>query len=114
MLSRWLAAGWPRKRPLVRAARWDGVYLMTDNQATGRRLSPDDARAAVDVVAAQRSDMAGFEVAVNVETLGDPDGGAAITRRFAEAGATWTVELTPDTLEQHRALIRRGPSETSR
>lgn len=105
----WVAAGWPRPRPLARASRWDGVYLMTDNQATHRRLSPDDARAAIAVVASQRADMTGFDVAVNVDTLEEPDDGVAITREFAEAGVTWTIELTPDTLAQHRALIRRGP-----
>ncbi len=35
----WLAAGWPRKRPLRRAALWDGVYLMTNNQLTEERLT---------------------------------------------------------------------------
>ena len=105
----WVAAGWPRQRPLRRAARWDGAYLMTDNQETGLRLSPDDARGAIAVLASHRDDMAGFDVAVNVETLGDPDGGIAITEAFAQAGVTWTVELTPETLDEHRALIRRGP-----
>jgi hypothetical protein len=53
--------------------------------------------------------MTGFEVAVNVDTLDQPDHGVAITREFSEAGATWAIELTPDTLAEHRALIRRGP-----
>ncbi len=105
----WVAAGWPRPRPLARAARWDGVYLMTDNQATHQRLTPDDAHAAVAAVASQRADLSGFDVAVNVDTLDLPDDGVAITREFAEAGVTWTIELTPDTLADHRALIRRGP-----
>ncbi len=105
----WVAAGWPNRRPLARAARWDGVYLMTDNQETGKRLSADDSLAAITLLASKRDDMTGFEVAVNVETLGEPDGGAAISEAFAGAGVTWTVELTPETLDAHRSLIRRGP-----
>jgi hypothetical protein len=65
--------------------------------------------ARVAFVASKREDMTGFDVAVNVGTLGEPDHGAAITREFVEAGVTWTVELTPDTLDDHQALIRRGP-----
>jgi alkanesulfonate monooxygenase SsuD/methylene tetrahydromethanopterin reductase-like flavin-dependent oxidoreductase (luciferase family) len=109
----WVAAGWPRPRPLARASRWDGVYLMTDNQATHQRLTPEDARAAIAAVALQRSEMSGFEVAVNVDTLEALDDGTAITREFAEAGVTWTIELTPDSLEAHRELIRRGPPRPS-
>ena len=105
----WLAAGWPRKRPLRRAALWDGVYLMTNNQLTEERLAPDEVAQAVAVVREVRGSMEGFDVGANVETSTHADGGVAITRAMEEAGATWTVELTPDTLDEHRALIRRGP-----
>jgi alkanesulfonate monooxygenase SsuD/methylene tetrahydromethanopterin reductase-like flavin-dependent oxidoreductase (luciferase family) len=27
----WVAGGWPRRAPLRRAARWDGLYLMTEH-----------------------------------------------------------------------------------
>jgi alkanesulfonate monooxygenase SsuD/methylene tetrahydromethanopterin reductase-like flavin-dependent oxidoreductase (luciferase family) len=40
----WAAAGWPRRRPLRRAARWDGVYLMTVNQRTNEYLTPARSR----------------------------------------------------------------------
>jgi len=105
----WLAAGWPRTRPLRRAATWDGVYLMTNNQETGQRLRPDEVAAAADFVKAQRGDLTGFDIAANVETLEHSDGGRAINAEMAQAGATWTLELTPETVEEHRRLIRRGP-----
>jgi alkanesulfonate monooxygenase SsuD/methylene tetrahydromethanopterin reductase-like flavin-dependent oxidoreductase (luciferase family) len=106
----WLAAGWPRKRPLRRAALWDGVYLMTNNQLTEERLTPDEVAEAVAVIREIRGSIEGFDVGANVETLTHADGGRAITRDMEKAGATWTVELTPDTLDEHRALIRRGPA----
>lgn len=34
--------GWPNRAPMRRAARWDGVYLMTVRQDTHEHLSPDD------------------------------------------------------------------------
>jgi alkanesulfonate monooxygenase SsuD/methylene tetrahydromethanopterin reductase-like flavin-dependent oxidoreductase (luciferase family) len=106
----WVAAGWPRLRPLRRAALWDGVYLMTNNQVSGERLTPTEVAEAVAVIRAQRTgDARPFDVAANVETLHAEDGGAQITRQMAEAGATWALELTPDTLAEHRELIRRGP-----
>jgi alkanesulfonate monooxygenase SsuD/methylene tetrahydromethanopterin reductase-like flavin-dependent oxidoreductase (luciferase family) len=105
----WLAAGWPRLRPLRRAARWDGVYLMTNNQATDARLRADEVAEAIEFIRGERGHLDGFDVAANVGTSADADGGAAANREMAEAGATWTLELTPDTLAEHRALIRRGP-----
>jgi alkanesulfonate monooxygenase SsuD/methylene tetrahydromethanopterin reductase-like flavin-dependent oxidoreductase (luciferase family) len=105
----WLATGWPRRAPLRRAMRWDGVYLMTENQATRRRVTPDDVRAVAALVAAERTSQEPFDIAANVFTPDEPDGGLAITAAMADAGATWTVELTPDSMDEHLALIRRGP-----
>jgi alkanesulfonate monooxygenase SsuD/methylene tetrahydromethanopterin reductase-like flavin-dependent oxidoreductase (luciferase family) len=106
----WCAAGWPRRTALRRAIRWDGVYLMTDNQATHERISPDDVRAVAELVAAERTAAGPFEIAVNVSTMGEADGGAAITAAMAAAGATWIIDLTPDTFDEHLALARRGPA----
>lgn len=105
----WLAAGWPRTAPLRRAMRWDGVYLMTDHQVTGERLSPDDVRDVAKLVAAERG-ASPFDIAANVSTLEEADGGRRVAAAMAEAGATWIVELTPETVDEHLALIRRGPS----
>jgi alkanesulfonate monooxygenase SsuD/methylene tetrahydromethanopterin reductase-like flavin-dependent oxidoreductase (luciferase family) len=106
----WLAAGWPHRRPLRRAARGDGVYLMTDNQATHQRLTAADVRDAVAALRAIRPDLSAFEVAVNTDTAAlDEAEAAANVQALVDAGATWLVELTPDTLDEHRALIARGP-----
>jgi alkanesulfonate monooxygenase SsuD/methylene tetrahydromethanopterin reductase-like flavin-dependent oxidoreductase (luciferase family) len=105
----WLAAGWPRLKPLRRAARWDGVYLMTNNQATDERLRPDEVAKAAEVVRGQRGTLDGFDIAANVDTLQEADEGRTINTAMSAAGATWTLELTPDDLAEHRRLIRRGP-----
>jgi alkanesulfonate monooxygenase SsuD/methylene tetrahydromethanopterin reductase-like flavin-dependent oxidoreductase (luciferase family) len=106
----WVAAGWPRRRPLQRAAAWDGVYLMTDNQATGERMTPDDVAAAAGAIRGLRGSLDGFDVAANIYTAElSPTDARAAASEMAAAGATWLTELTPDTVEEHRATIRRGP-----
>lgn len=104
----WTAAGWPRRAPLRRSIRWDGVCLMTEHQERHDRLTPDDIRAVVAEISAAR-ELDGFDVAVNHYSLGEADGGIARATGLAEAGATWLIELTPETMDDHRALIRRGP-----
>lgn len=106
----WLAAGLPRRAPLDRAARWDGIYLMTHNQATDAYLMPGEVAEAASYVRSKAG--AAFDVAVNIEPAEDPadlDTARARARAMAGAGATWIVELTPETVEEHRSLIRRGP-----
>ena len=51
----WIAARWPNQRPLRRAARYDGLFVI--DVAT-----PDDLRRALDDVAAVRGDLDGFDV----------------------------------------------------
>jgi len=100
----WLAAGWPRHRPLARAARWDGVYLMSEHVVEHRPLTPADVAEASAVLEAERGSTAGFEVGVNV-FLDQP----VDVEAFEAAGATWLIGLTPETVDEHRVLIRRGP-----
>jgi alkanesulfonate monooxygenase SsuD/methylene tetrahydromethanopterin reductase-like flavin-dependent oxidoreductase (luciferase family) len=104
----WTAAGWPRKAPLRRAIRWDGVCLMTEHQERHDRLTADDVRAVANEVAAAR-DPIDFDIAVNHFSLDEADGGVGLATSMVEAGATWLIELTPVTMDEHRALIRRGP-----
>lgn len=107
----WLAAGWPRRKPLRRAARWDGVYMMTVNQETGALLTPDEIRAIKAYVGAHRESAEPFEIAVNGETPLDRQRGAQMVASYRDAGATWWVEYvaTRDTLESYRERIRSGP-----
>jgi probable F420-dependent oxidoreductase len=81
-----------------RAARYDGwIPVVTDEQ--GRpHLTPDDLRVATAEIAAIRS-SAGiaadepFDYGIHGETPGPGDEGAAIVRPWADAGATWWLEM---------------------
>lgn len=107
----WLAAGWPRRKPLRRAAHWDGVYLMTVNQVTDELLTPDEIREIVAFVNSSRADNSPFDVALNGETPADTHKGAAIVQPYREAGATWWVEYAASrsSFEEYRECIRQGP-----
>ncbi|GIF73283.1 LLM class flavin-dependent oxidoreductase [Asanoa siamensis] len=106
----WLAAGWPNRRPLARAARWDGVYLMTAHQRTGELLEPADVAGAVAELGVVG---AGFDVAFNAVRPSAPELASARVREFAAAGGTWWVELAPPPSEggpsAYRSRIRGGP-----
>lgn len=107
----WLAAGWPRRKPLRRAAQLDGVYLMTVNQVTGEMLTLDEIRAIVAYVNTERKSTDPFDIAVNGEMPVDAYQRAEVIQQYIEAGATWWIELeaTGESFEEYRGRIRRGP-----
>ena len=107
----WLAGGWPKRKPLRRAAHWDGIYLMTVNQVTGELLKPEEIREIVAYVKANRESTEPFDVAVNGETPADRGKAAEIVEQYGEAGVTWWVELEAEgeSLEGYRERIRKGP-----
>jgi alkanesulfonate monooxygenase SsuD/methylene tetrahydromethanopterin reductase-like flavin-dependent oxidoreductase (luciferase family) len=107
----WLAGGWPRRKPIRRAAAWDGLYLMTVNQTTGELLQPDEIREIVAYVARHRTATDPFDVALNGETPADPAAGAEIVEPYRDAGATWWVEYEASrgSFDDYRRRIRRGP-----
>jgi len=107
----WLAAGWPKRKPLRRAARWDGVCLMTVNQVTNELLTPGEIREIVAFVNSSREGDSPFDVAMNGETPSDPHRGAAIVLPYREAGTTWWVEYAASrsSYEAYRERIRQGP-----
>jgi len=75
----WAAARWPARRPLRRAARWDGLFPI-------EVPSPDDlATLAAELLELRREAGLGdrpFDLVAEVEP-------GAPTRAWAEAGATW-------------------------
>jgi alkanesulfonate monooxygenase SsuD/methylene tetrahydromethanopterin reductase-like flavin-dependent oxidoreductase (luciferase family) len=105
----WLAGGWPRHKPLRRAARWDGIYLMTVNQATNAFLTPKEIAEIADYIQSHRTSIAPFDIALNMDIPTNPDEAVDVIMPYAEAGATWCVGLSPNTLEQYRERIRLGP-----
>jgi hypothetical protein len=106
----WTAAGWPHRKPLQRAARYDGVYVMTVNQETNQPLAPAETRDILACVHTLRDKTRPFDVAVNGVTTGEVDRDVATVRPYAEAGATWWLEYdATDRYTDYRERIQRGP-----
>lgn len=105
----WVAATLPHKRPLRRAARWDGVCPIQSNQ---QHLTPQHVRELLAVIHETRSESEPFEVVLAGYT-GDlsKDEAAEQLGRLAEAGVTWWQEgvLPDNTLDDLRAQIHQGP-----
>jgi alkanesulfonate monooxygenase SsuD/methylene tetrahydromethanopterin reductase-like flavin-dependent oxidoreductase (luciferase family) len=109
----WLAAGWPRKAPVRRAARWDGLCLKSYHQDRREPLTPSDVSEALAYVREQRSSDAPFDVAVSGESPADINAAREQVQPFAEAGATWWIEEGLGwTLDEFRARIQAGPPES--
>jgi alkanesulfonate monooxygenase SsuD/methylene tetrahydromethanopterin reductase-like flavin-dependent oxidoreductase (luciferase family) len=94
----WIAARWPNRRPLRRAARYDGVDIID--------VRPSELPEAIAVIEAARPPgLGGFEVVVGDRPGADPT-------PWANAGATWllaTFDPFSVTLAEVRSVIRRGP-----
>ncbi len=108
----WVGGYWPNKAPFRRAARWDGVQPGSFSGA----LSSAETRDVIAYIAEQRGgNLEGFDVAVGGQTPGDdPQRAAEQVREYAEAGATWWLEIaggeaTAWTAEEVRTRIRQGP-----
>jgi alkanesulfonate monooxygenase SsuD/methylene tetrahydromethanopterin reductase-like flavin-dependent oxidoreductase (luciferase family) len=117
----WLAAYWPNRRPLRRAAGFDGVFPLFRRQEPAAE-QPRLLAEAVAYVRAQRRGGGPFDVVHCEPPL--PKGGESAARErvaaFQAAGATWWLErLTPEDLGGDwldrwpgaaiRERVRRGP-----
>jgi alkanesulfonate monooxygenase SsuD/methylene tetrahydromethanopterin reductase-like flavin-dependent oxidoreductase (luciferase family) len=94
----WVAGRWPKRRPLRRAARWDGYFPIG---LTG----PDD----LAVLGSELRDLRGdrdspFDLVVEIDPGADPE-------PWESAGATWVLTSleSPPRLEEVRAAIEAGP-----
>lgn len=94
----WLAGRWPHRRPLRRAARWDGLFLID-------QAEPGELAAAVDFISTERGDIAGFDIVTHQPVDADPG-------PWAAAGATWLMTKTPYDVAARDllAIARAGPA----
>ncbi len=100
----WVACTWPHRRPLRRAARWDGMVAAWPAPDGGlERLAPDQVAELVAEVRRHRTADGPFDVAVVNPVLPDERDAAA----YAAAGATWY--LLAGWLDDLGRQIQAGP-----
>ncbi|WP_207126528.1 LLM class flavin-dependent oxidoreductase [Actinocatenispora comari] len=95
----WVGGYWPRRRPIRRAARWDGVVPLFTEARHGEVPPLDAVRELVDYVRTQRADRDGpFEIVLGGVSPGDPAAARDLIAPLADAGATWWDERQVQTL----------------
>jgi hypothetical protein len=106
----WIAGYWPKRRPMRRAARWDGAVPLFESARHGQAPTPDEVRALVDYIAQQRDDRPDTPFEVVVGGASDPSGAADVLGPLREAGATWWDERQVQTDPGHhsaQAVLQR-------
>ena len=103
----WIAATWPARKPLRRAARWDGVVPIVPNIHEGQAIDPSDFHDLVGYIKEHRSSSEPFDVVQFGQTK--EAGDTATVGAYAEAGATWWIDAARTTLEGTRERLRKGP-----
>ena len=116
----WVGGWWPHKRPLQRAARWDGICPLKG----GGSLTPDEWRELLAYIQRHRRATTPFDAVHSGATPGDrPEEAATIVRPYEEAGVTWWIEpvdpwrfgwsfevpWAPEATLLIRERIRQGP-----
>jgi alkanesulfonate monooxygenase SsuD/methylene tetrahydromethanopterin reductase-like flavin-dependent oxidoreductase (luciferase family) len=108
-----VAGAWPRRAPLRRAARFDGIVPLKVADGDLQPLTAGDLGELLAIVRAHRASGAPLEVMVGGETPGgDPAAALALVEPLAAAGMTWWTEsLEPrrGDLEAMRERVRQGP-----
>jgi alkanesulfonate monooxygenase SsuD/methylene tetrahydromethanopterin reductase-like flavin-dependent oxidoreductase (luciferase family) len=106
----WIAGYWPNRRPMRRAARWDGAVPLFELARHGQAPAPEDVRELVGYIAGQRGDRAGEPFEVVVGGVSDPATAADLIGPLQDAGATWWDERQVQTNPDHYradAVLRR-------
>jgi alkanesulfonate monooxygenase SsuD/methylene tetrahydromethanopterin reductase-like flavin-dependent oxidoreductase (luciferase family) len=112
----WVAGLWPNKRPMRRAAVWDGAFPIDRGGDLSAMLSRDDMADAITFVKETRTADAPFDFVHAGLMSGDRAHDAQVARSYADIGVTWWLEhFYPGRLpvEAIRALIRGGPPRDS-
>jgi alkanesulfonate monooxygenase SsuD/methylene tetrahydromethanopterin reductase-like flavin-dependent oxidoreductase (luciferase family) len=112
----WIGGFWPRRPPIRRAARWDGVVPLFEEARHGQVPPVAQVRDLVAYVAEHRVDpRAPFDVVLGGATPGDPVAAGDVVAPLAEAGATWwderQLQTSPDLhrLEPVLRRVEQGP-----
>lgn len=87
----WVGGIWPNRKPMRRAARWDGVIPLFDTRDDDERVRL--LRECADYVRAHRGDSEPFDVVwTGISPGDDVERATDIVSRYAEAGVTWWLE----------------------
>jgi len=109
----WVGGEWPARRPMRRAARWDGAMpLLRDDAGRPRQPDPAAVREIHRFLQDCRAEagLAGepFDLVLSGASPADPAAAADLVAPLAEAGATWWAECLWADLENAEPMVRRA------
>lgn len=88
----WAGGVLPARRPILRAARWDGAVPIRFADGELVRPSVSDIACVRDIVLAQRGSLDDYDLSVWAEVADDPSALGPTLNSYAESGATWWIE----------------------
>jgi alkanesulfonate monooxygenase SsuD/methylene tetrahydromethanopterin reductase-like flavin-dependent oxidoreductase (luciferase family) len=109
----WVGGEWPARRPMRRAARWDGAAPILVASGSRKPVQPDAAtvreiRAFLAESRPEPEPATGpFDLVMCAMSPASPAAAADLAGELAEAGATWWAECQWDDLESAAPMIRR-------
>lgn len=104
----WVACTWPHKKPLQRAARYDGVVPI--HADFSRDLTPNNVKDIVDTVTAYRTRPGPFDVVVSGTTPNEK--GGDLVALYQKVGATWwseNINSKRGSVKEMKERILKGP-----
>ena len=109
----WIGATWPKRKPVLRATRYDGIIPVLDPFTDP--ISPEQVRELRNLVSEQRGSDETFDIVIpQMGGNGDPEADSRRMKDFADAGATWVLDAAfpgGETLNAIRTRVRRGPPQ---
>jgi len=106
----WIGGFWPHRRPMRRAARWDGAVPLFTTAGHGQVPPVDQARDLVAYIDRHREADTPFEIALGGASPSDPAEARETILTLADAGATWWDERQvqgSDDLYRESSVLRR-------
>jgi alkanesulfonate monooxygenase SsuD/methylene tetrahydromethanopterin reductase-like flavin-dependent oxidoreductase (luciferase family) len=103
----WIACALPSRRPIERAARWDGIVPIKVGAKGIEFLTPPEIHDIVDDIRHRRGTLDNFDVVVNA----GPPPTASVTD-FEAAGASWwlaSMDYFPGWFDELRGIVEAGP-----
>ena len=109
----WVAGTWPHKKPLQRAARWDGAFPIGTGHSPVDMLSVAEVSDAITYLKNNRQLNSDFDIVhLGISPAEDLVQDAKIAAQYAKAGVTWWLEnINPKrcSLAEARHRIHIGP-----
>ena len=110
----WVVGAWPRTKSMKRVLRYDGLLPnKLDQDGRLAEIAPADIQAMKTYIDEHRTSDIPFDIVWEGRTPGeDREKGAAIVRKWQEAGVTWWLEAMWEsdvTMDDVRERIEQGP-----